>query len=207
MRSLLLFVICSLLIVGTYAQKRVVKSLVNPRTTWVHVNSEVCFELRLRNSDSDQVVVEAKLDGEYSEDLVISMEEDGNTLIITPGFRPNFKHPNDKLSAHKVVSVFLEIAIPAYTNFMIFGTHTRVSAKGIYTKGKVILDDGSCDLQAEAEELEVVTQSGDIRFTSKGAALKVDSKFGAVHGDTISSGNGQVTLQTISGDIEVVQAN
>ena len=206
MRSLLLLVICSLLAVGAYAQKRVVKSLVNPRTTWVHIDSEVCFELRLHNSDSDLVVVEAKLDGEYSEDLVISMEEDGNTLIITPGFRPNFKHPNDKLSAHKVVSVFLDIAIPAYTNFMIFGTHTRVSATGIFTNGKVVLDDGSCDLQAEAEELEVVTQSGDIRFTSKGAVLTVNSKFGVVYGDTMSTGNGLVTLQTISGDIEVVQA-
>ena len=206
MRSLLLFVICSFLTVGLYAQKRVVKSLVNPRTSWVQVDSEACFELLLRNSDTDQVVVEAKLDGEYSEDLLISMEEDGNSLIITPGFRPNFKHPNDKLSAHKVVSISLEIAIPAYTNFVIFGTHTRVSATGLFTNGKVILDDGSCDLQVEAEELEVVTQSGDIRFTSKGAVLIVNSKFGVVHGDTISTGNGLVTLQTISGDIEVVQA-
>lgn len=206
MRSLVLIVISTLLTVSAYAQKRVVKSLVNARTSWVQVDSNQCFVLHLRNSDSDQVIVEAKLDGEYSEDLVISMEEDGNTLLITPGFRPNFKHPNDKLSAHKVVSVSLEIAIPSYTNFRIFGTHTRVSATGIFTNGKVVLDDGSCDLQVEAEELEVLTQSGDIRFTSKGAELKVDSKFGVIHGDSISDGNGLVTLKTISGDIEIVQA-
>ena len=190
---------------GVYAQKRVVKSLVNPRTTWVHIDSEQCYQLQLRNSDSNEVSVEAKLDGEYSEDLLISMEEDGNTLVITPGFRPNFKHPNDKLSAHKVVSVSLVVAIPKYTNFRIWGTHTEVSAEGVFTKGKISLDDGRCNVQAEAEELEVITQSGDILYSSSGAILKAESKFGTVGGDTIAHGNGMVTLQTISGDIQLVQ--
>jgi hypothetical protein len=196
---------CCLLTVGVYAQKRVVKSLVNPRTSWVHINSEQCFQLQLRNSDSDVVSVEAKLDGEYSEDLVISMEEDGNTLVITPGFRPNFKHPNDKLSAHKVVSVSLVVAIPKYTNFRIYGTHTQVGAEGVFTNGKISLDDGNCVLHAEAEELEVITQSGDILFSSNGAVIKADSKFGTVNGDKIAHGNGKVTLQTTSGDIQLAQ--
>ncbi|NND15662.1 MAG: hypothetical protein HKN89_05010 [Eudoraea sp.] len=179
----------------------------NPRTSWVHINSEQCYNLKLRNSDSDQVSLEAKLDGEYSEDLVISLEEDGNTLIITPRFRPNFRHPNDKLSAHKVVSISLDIAIPYYTNFKIYGTHTRVLAEGIFTHGMISLDDGSCDIKTEAEELEVITQSGDIRFTSKGANLSAESKFGQVGGDSISNGNGLVTLFTTSGNIELKQAD
>lgn len=190
---------------GAYAQKRVLKSLVNPRTTWVHVDSEQCFQLHLRNSDTNEVSVEAKLDGEYSEDLLISMEEDGNTLVITPGFRPNFRHPNDKLSAHKVVSVSLVVSIPKYTNFKIYGTHTQVEAEGLFTNGKISLDDGRCIVRAEVEELEVITQSGDILFSSNGAVLKADSKFGTVGGDTIAHGNGIVTLQTISGDIQLAQ--
>ena len=193
--SLLFFPLC------LTAQKSLRKSLVNPRASWVHIDTENCFELTVSNSETKEVIVEARIDGEYSEDLVIAMEEEGNMITVRPGFRPDFEHPNDKLSAHKVISIALEVRVPEYTNVKVYGNHTHVKANGIFSQVEVSLDDGQCDMNLEAETLHVRTQSGDIFFESKGARVEAESRYGRVAGDRIPKGNGLVELVSTSGNI------
>ena len=192
---------------GLQAQKSIRKSIHNPRTSWVHVDTEHCFELELGNSDAEEVIVYANIDGEYSDDLLIEMEEEGTTLMIRPDFRPDFKHPNDKLSAHKVISIHLTVLVPAYTNVKVYGHHTRVLANGIYSASEFTLDDGKCSMKIEAETLEATTHSGDIYFESRGARVEATSRYGRVQGGPIPIGNGIVSLQTTSGNIYLKSSN
>lgn len=201
---LLIFIFSCL---GLQAQNSIRKSIVNPRTTWVHVDTEHCFELVLGNSDSEEVVVEANIDGEYKDDLLIEMEEEGTTLVIRPDFRPDFQHPNDKLSAHKVISIRLIVLVPEYTNVKVYGNHTKVQANGIFSASEFTLDDGQCAMNMEAETVQATTHSGDIFFESKGAMIEAESKYGEVQGGPISNGNGSVSLQSTSGNIFLKQGD
>ena len=203
------FLIISLLFfsAGISAQKRIHKTLKNPRTSWVHIDAENCFLLKLANSDSEEVIVEARIDGEYQEFTQVEMEQEGSTLTIRPGFRPDFRHPNDKLSAHKVISNFLVVFVPKYTNVKIYGLHTQVDVRGIYSQTEIILDDGQCSMNLVAEKLHAVTQSGDIYFESKGARVKAESQYGTVKGGPIRSGNGSVSLRSTSGNIYLKQGD
>ena len=169
--------------------------------SWVHVDTEHCFELALGNSDSDEVIVQAHIDGEYSEDLLIEMEEDGTTLSIRPDFRAEFQHPNDKLSAHKVISIHLIVLVPEYTNVKVYGNHTLVQASGIFSAMEFTLDDGHCAMKIEAETLEATTHSGDIHLESKGAQIDAETRYGTVQGGPIPKGNGSITLRSTSGNI------
>ena len=201
--SLILLFSCLVL----QAQKSIRKTLVNPRTSWVHVDTEHCFELELGNSDSDEVVVQANIDGEYSEDLLIEMEEEGTTLLIRPDFRPEFQHPNDKLSAHKVISIRLVVLVPEYTNVKVYGNHTQVNVNGIFSASEFTLDDGQCTMKIEAETLEATTHSGDIYFESQGARVKATTRYGRVEGGPIPLGNANVTLRSTSGNIYLIKGD
>jgi len=192
---------------GLQAQKNIRKSIVNPRTAWVHVDTEHCFELVLGNSDSKEVLVKADIDGEYKDDLLIEIEEDGTTLIIRPDFRPDFRHPNDKLSAHKVISVRLVVLVPEYTNIKVYGNHTKVQANGIFSASEITLDDGQCAMKVEAETVEATTHSGDIYFESNGAMIEAVSRYGEVQGGPIAKGNGSVSLRSTSGNIFLKQSD
>ena len=186
---------------GIHAQKSIRKSILNPRTSWVHVDTEHCFELELGNSDSKEVIVQASIDGEYSEHLLIEMEEEGTTLLIRPNFRPDFQHPNDKLSAHKVISIRLIVLVPRYTNVKVYGNHTQVQADGVFSATEFSLDDGQCKMKIEAETLLATTHSGDIYFESKGARVEATSSYGTVVGGPIPHGNSRVSLRSTSGNI------
>lgn len=192
---------------GLQAQKSIRKSIVNPRTSWVYVDTEHCFELELGNSATDEVFVQAQIDGEYSDDLVIEMEEEGTTLVIHPEFRPEFQHPNDKLSAHKIISIQLQVLVPLYTNVMVYGNHTQVQASGIFSATEFILNDGQCSMKLEAETLQATTHSGDIYFESKGASVVAASRYGTIKGGPIRSGNGSVRLRSTSGNIYLKQGD
>lgn len=167
----------------------------------MHIDTEHCFELALGNSDSDEVIVQAHIDGEYSKDLLIEIEEEGTMLMIRPDFRPEFRHPNDKLSAHKVISIHLIVLVPEYTNVKVYGNHTLVQASGIYSATEFTLDDGQCTFKVEAETLQATTHSGDIYFESKGAQVEAESRYGRVDGGPIPWGNGSVSLNSTSGNI------
>jgi len=197
----LIFLFSLFLCLGVQAQKSIRKSIVNPRTSWVHIDTEHCFELALGNSDSKEVIVQAHIDGEYSEDLLIEMEEEGTTLLIRPDFRAEFQHPNDKLSAHKVISIHLIVLVPEYTNVKVYGSHTLVEANGIFSATEFTLDDGQCTMNIDAETLEATTHSGDIYFKSKGAKVEASSRYGVVKGGPIPPGNGSVSLRSTSGNI------
>ena len=174
-----------------------------PHITLIRVNLENCYLLELENSTSDEVIIEARFDGEYNNDILIRSEASGNTLDISTGFRPNFKVPNDKLSAHKVVSISLVIRAPLHSNLDLYGSSCNVSLSGNYGNIAVILDDGRCILGHRAERTAVTTQSGNILVNSKQATISAASKYGKIYRETIPPGDHIIDLTTTTGDIRL----
>ena len=195
-----LFILSSHLAMG---QKVVEKTLLRPHINLIRVNLGNCYLLELQNSETDEVIIEARLDGEYNNDLLIRSEEAGNTLDISAGFRPNFQQPNDKLSAHKVVSIALHIKAPLHSNLTIYGSSCNVSLAGEYGDIEVRLNDGRCILDHQAENTDVVTQSGNILLNSKRATITATSKYGEIFRERIPKGDAHITLITTTGDIRM----
>lgn len=183
------------------AQKVVKKSIINTSTSAIQIDASNCFEINIENADSDIMIVSAIIDGEYKNDLVLSVKEEGTTVLVSAGFQPNFKNPNDKLSAHKVVSIALNIRVPKNKNVNVFGTSCNVAVIGDYEKLKVTMNDGICSFFNVYGSVDVFTQSGNILIESEAATIDCKSKYGIVDGELIPNNENQFYLRTITGDI------
>ncbi len=184
-------------------QKITKKSIVNANTNRIQIDTENCFRLELQTGISDEVVVEALIDGEYKNDLLLSIREEGKTLHIGAGFQPSFNNPNDKLSAHKVVSISLKVMLPQFKEVQVFGTNCNVTAKGKYEKLNITLADGDCHLGEVSRFADVKTQSGNISAKISKASIDAVSKYGTVEKDNVPNGPVELHLSTITGNIVI----
>ena len=78
------------------AQKVIKKSVHNPGTSSILIDADDCFKVEITTTLSKEIVVEALIDGEYKNDLLVKIEEDGPSINISTGFQPDFIKPNDK---------------------------------------------------------------------------------------------------------------
>lgn len=188
-------------LVNLHAQKLVRKAFVDPRTETIQIDAQYCYRIDLKTGFSNEIEVSASMEGEYAKDLLISIEQSGTTAMISADFQPLFINPNDKLSAHKVVSIALEISVPEYKNVDVFGTNTNLYAKGKYEDLNITLSDGRCNLENVSESVEVTTQKGDILLAAPSGNITAESVYGKVKRETIPFGYNQFVLKTIEGDI------
>jgi hypothetical protein len=200
MRALLFFVVFFTL-VNIHAQKLVRKAFIDPRTETIQIDAQYCYRIDLKTASSNEVEISASMEGEYAKDLLISIEQSGTTAMISADFQPLFINPNDKLSAHKVVSIALEISVPEYKYVDVFGTNTNLYATGKFEDLNVTLSDGRCTLENVSESVEVTTQKGDIMVMAPSGNIVAESTYGNVEKGIIPFGYNQFILKTIEGNI------
>lgn len=188
---------------GGFCQKKVSKKTINTEKQYIHIDGSNCYTIDLQTGSGRELVVEASIEGEYSEDLALKLEEDGNNILISTDFLPSFKAPNDKLSAHKVVSISLSVSLPEYAQVQLHGTYSNVKAKGIYNALDISVADGNCFLEALTERSCVKTQTGEIRLTKTKGIVAAQTKYGKIHRGNIPSGDYNYTLYSVEGDIWV----
>ncbi|MEH6680758.1 MAG: hypothetical protein V7724_09435 [Sediminicola sp.] len=184
-------------------QKVVRKSILEPHLSVAQIDVDNCFELILGTSDTSEMVVEATMDGEYGPNLVVSTAQEGNTFKVAAGFRPDFTAPNDKLGAHKLVSISLKVQLPNYMVAKVFGNSCNVWATGRYRTLDILLGNGGCQLKEVGGDVTVRTQSGDIDLSAKNGSVMARSKYGEVLGDKIPLGNDIFKLETVTGNIHL----
>ncbi len=187
------------------AQKVVKKSIVNQNISHVQIDGANFFEIQLNTHEGKEIVLEAKIDGEYNKELVLLLEEKGSTLIVSGDFEEGFKNPNDKLSAHKVISIALNISLPEDKYVNIYGTSCNVFTKGDFKKLTITLNDGSCVFTNTKGMINVTAQSGNIIVQSESAEINALSKYGTIKSDSLPSGNSQFNLKTTTGNIQIIR--
>lgn len=186
-----------------HAQKTVVKTIDNANVSFIQIDGKNCFSLALETVDAPNVTVEATMDGEYLQDVLVNVRQEGATVSVSTGFQPNFVFPNDKLSAHKVISISLKISIPKNLKVMVYGTSTNVDVKGHYTDLKISLSDGRCTLSARGENVDVHTQSGNIEVIAAHAQILASTKYGKIEREDFATGDDHFTLNSVTGDISI----
>ena len=185
------------------AQKKVIKDMEGQGVSLIQINSENCFKVELTTLADKRIIVESDMDGEYMQNLLLNVLREGNTVWIGAGFQPNFRNPNDKLSAHKVVSISLKISIPQYLDVSVRGSNSNISATGDYDNFNISLTDGVCTLEEVRGDISVSSQSGNIVLSTSEAEIRASSKYGKVDREFVPYGDNQFTLNSITGNIRI----
>ncbi len=188
-----------------FGQTVVEKTIIESQIDYIEVDATNCFDIRIETRAGNEMQIEAKIDGEYHKDLLLNLSEKGRTLQVSAGFQPGFVNPNDKLSAHKVISIALFIQVPQNKSVTINGTSCNVKAKGDYKSLDVSLNDGQCTLNQISTDAVVRTQSGDIVIKTKSASIQAESKYGEVDENTIPKGDNSYLLKSVTGNIRLIK--
>jgi len=186
-----------------FSQKLIEKELVNPETKSIEINTANCYLVTMKTHRGKRLKIEASMEGEYAKDLSIALEEKGSNIRIGASFLPSFTPPNDKLSAHKVISISLSVTLPEYMQVKVYGNHSNVFAKGNYNDLSVTLADGNCTLNKIVEKVSVKTQKGEIVVHGARGTVDTKSDYGRVIKGNISKGEAYFNLYSVEGDILV----
>jgi len=192
-----------LLSFGIHAQKKLNKTILADNIDLIQVNTDNCFRVVLNTESGNEIGIQAEIEGEYTNDLELEVTINGATLSVDAGFRLSYENPNDKLSAHKVVSILLKITLPHFKKVNLYGTNSRVIINGSYSDVRVSLSDGNCELNDVIGNANIKTQSGLIRIKTKAAHIEANSKYGHVNFNHIPQGSSFYKLETVTGNIEL----
>ncbi|WP_298487972.1 hypothetical protein [uncultured Maribacter sp.] len=183
------------------SQKVVKKSILNSAISTIEIDATNCYKIEVVTTDGNEVILEALIDGEYQKDLLLNVSERDASIGIKTEFQPVFVSPNDKLSAHKVVSIALKIMLPKDKDVLLLGTNSNIVASGTYKSLRVSLEDGICNLSTITGDVFVTTKSGDIIVKNEQGKFITYSKYGKIKKEDFPEGETLFNLTTITGNI------
>lgn len=185
------------------AQKTVSQVVLEPEINRLLVQGEDCFRIRILSQPSREVRLEAEMQGEYQEALVIRTEKLGTTLRVGTEFAPGFDLPNDKLGAHKVFSVDLLLIVPEDLEIVLTARNCELRTEGNLHAFEATIDGGICILEHRGTLTSVRTQRAAIEAHINRGTILANSQFGATDIDPIPAGPESYRFESTYGGISV----
>lgn len=185
------------------AQKVIEKQIEGLNISSIIVDGSAIFKIKMNTSSTKMIVLQSKIEGEYNEDIVLITETKNSELFISTKFQPLFVPDNDKLSAHKVISIELNITIPEYLNVFIQSDIASVITQGKYNNLTIELINGNCNVDSFSGNATINTIHGSINIKGKEAIVKASTKKGFLIQDKLKLGDTRFNLNSINGNITI----
>jgi len=164
------------------------------------------FTIKLSSTKSNQVVIKAISEGEYANHFVITEKRDSHALHISGNIAFTFPNYQDKLSAHKVHAIVIEIIVPEHLQTFVSSDIGNVSITGMYSFLSTNLFSGNCYLNMVSGIFDLKTVNGDINLTTKKGVVNAVSKSGIITQEVLALGKSSFQLKTAKGNINIVKA-
>ena len=173
----------------------------------LEITTKDVYEIYIKSEPRNSIAIRLKMEGETSESMMLKELESNGILLLETAHNPFFKPYNDKLAAHKVLAMELEIVVPEHIEIAIQGTIASVIGEGSYQSLSLLLQNGYCNLQNFAGNAQIETKKGGINVSAKkGVTAFANSKYGKVTNELTKSGNYSIQAQSDFGDIELTRS-
>ena len=208
MKSYFVFILLIIFSGQLFSQKKLFKTYDKGTIHTLFIDSDDIFQIKLSTSPTDKITIYTQIDGETFESSLLHAEIVDGVFKITTGRTPDFTPFNDKLSAHKILSIVVEVTLPEDLNLDIYSTLASVKAQGMYDKIRLNLGRGGCELSSFRfrESVLINTISGNIVLETKKADIDAQSRNGNVVIPKGMTGIKTMQLQSIDGDITVINS-
>lgn len=197
-----------LLATSVAAQKRLSQTYDAANIKELYINSNEIFEITINARDTDQIIMHTIIDGEIFASTLLNAAIANNVLKITTGKTPDYIPFNDKLAAHKVLAIELEIIIPIGLDVSIYSTLASVDTYG--KLGQVRIDLGRGHFKGEEfrfrESGKINTISGSIYISSNLVNVTAQSRNGKVDIPPTQAEGPLLAIKSIHGDVTVVKS-
>ncbi|MEZ4818044.1 MAG: hypothetical protein R2776_08760 [Flavobacteriaceae bacterium] len=195
---------CLFFIPKGISQKVIEKSWKGTAFEVIEILSDEVFNIEIIAGNFSEIKLQSKIAGENFESMNIGASEKGKILTLKPSYRPYFIPQNDKLAAHKVISIELQLYIPEWMTVFISSKLASLEATGNFKELDVNLRDGHCILKEFSGNAMLNTHFGNITVYAKPEVSGVGvSKKGTVFNKL--SGKAMYTLiaESVNGNISL----
>ena len=201
--KLITLIFITLFSITLNAQKRIDKIFDAQDITTLQIDGNNCFKIHVIDSNTNQIKIQTKIEGEHNENVIVIARTSKDSLYVSTRFQPLFEADNDKLSAHKVISIELEIQVPKHMILNVKSDISSVVAEGVFSTVFVELDQGQCRLKSFLGSATINTINGSIFIESDFARVQAFSRHGVVNIQPLILGENHLYLKSIHGDISV----
>jgi len=164
------------------------------------------FTIKLSSTKSNKVIIKAISEGEYANHFVINKKQENHTLYVSGNIAFTFPNNQDKLSAHKVHAIAVEIFVPEHLRTLISSDIGNTSITGGYVSLGTNLHSGDCYLNNVSGDFDIKTVDGDISLTTNSGVINAISKTGTITQEVLPNGKSSFELKTAKGNINIVKA-
>jgi hypothetical protein len=155
-------------------QKRMEKIVSNQDISTLVIEGANFSEIHIAAKDVPTIHLIATIAGETFENVLLTTKQETSVFKIGLGYTPFFIPDNDKLAAHKVMSIRLDMVVPEGMDLQVLSTSAHVSFEGAF--GIVIAQggDGNYTLLDFEGSGTIITKKGDIKGSVSANVLVVN---------------------------------
>lgn len=191
----------------SHAQKKIEKTIVlSEHISTVVFDLEQVFSINLKSSNKPTVNIIAISEGEYANHFVVIDNTKENVITVTGKVGFTFPNDQDKLSAHKVHAITLQVTVPEDLPIMINSDIGNLYATGNYNELTTNFMSGNCELLSVSGNLFIKTVNGDINLITKSGHVIPETKSGVITQKRLTKGSSVFKLKTIKGNINIEQS-
>lgn len=145
-----------------YAQKIIQKQWEGTAVDTILIASNDIYRVRITSEAIQTIALTTSVEGEFSEAIILEEFISGGTLRIDTGFSPYYNPKNDKLAAHKVMSVEMTLIVPKHIAVVVHSKIASVLATGDIAFLETVLENGHCILKNFKGDARLFSVFGDI---------------------------------------------
>lgn len=201
----ILFIINLFISTHIMAQKVIQEQLDGSQITTVSISGDTMFRIEISTEETREINLTLKVEGENFEQVILESQIENDTLFVGSAYQPLFIPPDDKLSAHKKISIELTMVIPSRLIVNISSDIASVFANGIYSNFMAELINGHFTSNNFKGNLLVNTIYGNINLRTNAGQINAESKNGNVMQEKINKGENRISLNSVNGNISIIK--
>ena len=192
----------------SFCQKRTIDVIaVAPSLKYLVLDFDAVFNIKLSTSTDNEIIINSISEGEYANHFILTKKLENNSYYISGDIGFTFPDNQDKLSAHKVHAISLDIVIPKYLQTEITSDIANFSIQGDFKSLSTNSQSGNCYLSKVTGQFVIKTINGNINLITNYAKVDSSSKTGVINQDELIYGNSNFVLKTSKGNINIVKSN
>ncbi|MCG9971305.1 hypothetical protein [Christiangramia crocea] len=171
----------------------------------IRIDADEVYRIRLTTTEVSTITLRTHSEGEYYDDIILDTSLKGDEFRLSSRYPEILSGGYDKLSAHKVFSLEIELEVPKGMEVIIKSNLASVIVKGDYESVYADLKQGYCHLLSYSGSAVINTYSGDIYVETTSGLIEARSRNGEVNIPEFLPGRKPLRLTSIDGDIRVLK--
>ena len=203
----ILFLVLFFLLSGIgFGQKQMQYRIPSEELKGIYIDSDEVFQIRVQASKIQKFKITAEVEGETFESVLVDPKQENDLWRIYIKRSIGFKAFDDKLAAHKVISIVLNIEIPENKELWVRSSLASLWAEGTFKYLNVNLMSGYCNLINYLGDGVINTLRGSIYIETSNAQVEAISRSGNNETENKSDGKYHLKLKSVDGNIRVSQS-